>query len=150
MVNKLLTGVMWLAGLVLVVVVCWLLVMYWAWPLWAIVPMLLGLLIAVWLGLALRRRWVALRLRRKLARDMPRTPSGVDTSSFDQQWKAGLQVLREARLGGRTASLYALPWMLSIDVGASSEQRDLHAESIRRLPADPEQPLSGVSWYFLK
>lgn len=150
MANKLLKGVLWLVGLAVAVLLCWLMVMYWAWPLWAIVPVLLALLVVVWLGLAVRRRWIAWRLRRKLARDMPRSASGIDVTPFDQQWKAGLQVLREARLGGRTASLYALPWILSIKVGEPTEDHDLRAQAIRRVPADPAQPMSGVSWYFLK
>ena len=78
MANKLLKGVLWLVGLAVAVLLCWLMVMYWAWPLWAIVPVLLALLVVVWLGLAVRRRWIAWRLRRKLARDMPRSASAME------------------------------------------------------------------------
>lgn len=150
MMNKVLKAVLWFIGLACLITACWFVAMYRAWPLWAVAPLMLAVGLALWLAGVLRRRWIAWRLRRRLARDMPVTVGGMDVAPFDQQWKAGLQVLRDARLGGRRESLYALPWLLAIDVGSSAGDEALRTQSIRRIDPDPVQPLAALAWYFLK
>src|SRR5690606_9773483 len=112
-----------LALLLVLTGLAWLYVMHKGWPLWALPTLVLVALLLIWLAAGLRRRWLAWRLRRRLARDMPRV-AGSQHAAFDAQWGAGLQVLRQARLGGRRSSLYALPWMLSLDVGPCQTQDD--------------------------
>lgn len=127
----------------------WLLVMQRGWPLWAVLPLVTGALLCFWLAAWLRRRWLAWRLRRRLSKDMPRAP-GANYAAFDAQWVAGLQVLRQARLGGRRASLYTLPWMLSLDVGSDRAQQSYGQLAVQSLPAAGPGLEQGVGWYFLK
>lgn len=151
MLNKLLLGAIYLLLFALLVFSCWLVLVYQSWPLWTLVPLVLGVLVTVWLLLWLRRRWIAWRLRRKLARDMPMVNSKANYTAFDQQWKAGVQVLREARLGGGSKSLYSLPWLLSINVGGTSSDAGYNEHAIRSVPSpDSSKALSGIDWFFLK
>ncbi|HRL21919.1 MAG TPA: type VI secretion protein IcmF/TssM N-terminal domain-containing protein [Alcaligenes sp.] len=138
-----------LALLVVLAGLAWLYVMHNGWPLWAVVPLVLVALVLIWSALWLRRRWLAWRLRRRLARDMPRV-LGSNHAAFDAQWGAGLQVLRQARLGGRRSSLYALPWMLSMDVGPCQTQDDYARLAVQSLPAAGPGLDQGVGWFFMK
>lgn len=138
-----------LALLLVLTGLAWLYVMHNGWPLWAVLPLVLAALVLIWLVLWLRRRWLAWRLRRRLARDMPRV-LGSNHAAFDAQWGAGLQVLRQARLGGRRSSLYALPWMLSLDVGPCQTQDDYARLAVQSLPAAGPGLDQGVGWFFMK
>lgn len=149
MLNRLLNIVFWLLMLALLALGCWLIVMYRGWPLWAMLPLAVGASVLAWCFMWLRRRWVAWRLRRRLAKEMPKA-AGADHHEFDRQWHAGIKVLREARMGGRTTSLYALPWTLSIDVGPVSSSPDYAHLAIRSLPYPGTRPGQGLGWYFLK
>lgn len=138
-----------LALLLVLTGLAWLLVMQCGWPLWAVLPLVAGALLCFWLVAWLRRRWLAWRLRRRLAKDMPRA-LGASYAAFDAQWMAGLKVLRQARLGGQRASLYTLPWMLSLDVGADRAQQGYGQLAVQSLPAAGTGLEQGVGWYFLK
>ncbi|MFC3864219.1 type VI secretion protein IcmF/TssM N-terminal domain-containing protein [Alcaligenes aquatilis] len=138
-----------LALLLVLTGLAWLYVMHKGWPLWALPTLVLVALLLIWLAAGLRRRWLAWRLRRRLARDMPRA-LGSQHAAFDAQWGAGLQVLRQARLGGRRSSLYALPWMLSLDVGPCQTQDDYARLAVQSLPAAGPGLDQGVGWFFMK
>jgi type VI secretion system protein ImpL len=108
-----------------------------------------GRTIADLAGAGLRRRWLAWRLRRRLARDMPRALA----ASMPRLMPSGGQGCRccvRARLGGRRSSLYALPWMLSW-MSVLARRRTIMPVLLCNRCQRPGQGLDqGVGWFFMK
>lgn len=110
MFKKLLVLIAWLLGLLLLALGCWLAGLYFQWPLWQSAALFAGVLVAGALLAWLRRRWLAWRLRRKLAQ--PVNGAAFDTRRLDADWRAGLRALKQSRLSRFGSPLYVLPWYL--------------------------------------
>ncbi|MBV7486019.1 type VI secretion protein IcmF/TssM N-terminal domain-containing protein [Bordetella sp. BOR01] len=112
MFKKLLVLIAWLLGLILLALGCWLAGLYLQWPLWQSAMLFAGIIIGLCLLAWLRRRWLAWRLRRRLAR--PVNGSTVDTRRLDADWRAGLNALKNSRLSRFGSPLYVLPWYMAL------------------------------------
>lgn len=127
----------------------WSAVMYMRWPLWSIVPVLIGALVLIVLMGWAYRRWQGWRLRRELLGTTASAPSSKGLEEvFEQQWQAGVQVLRDGHLGTQRRTLYGLPWIIVLDVVPPTEQDELNILAVQK-SRNPE-PETGLSWCFLK
>lgn len=148
MINLVLRIVWVILGILLLIVGAWAFVMYMGWSLWTILPTVIGALVIAMLTGWLYRRWKGWRLRRALV-STPETNKDNDTNAiFEQQWQAGIQALRDGRLGTQGRTLYGLPWILMLDVVPPTENDELEHLAVQKV-FGPE-PEAGLSWCFLK
>lgn len=125
MAKKLLGILGWAIGLSVLALCCWLLGVFFGWPLWQSAALFLGVIVACLILAWLRRRWHAWRLRRRLAR--PATSMAESTAQLDADWRAGLAALRQSRLSRFGSPLYVLPWFLTL-----GPQDDSRSAMLRR------------------
>lgn len=158
MLKKLFFALLWLVALLALAAGCWLLSLYQDWPLWSVPLLFLGALLIIALGLWLRRRWIAWRLRRRLARDMSQPVRSAGHPELDALWKSGVQSLSQSRLGRSGNPMYALPWLMVLDaVGPTRATRRTSLLTHTRLAthrgatiAAPEDTASVLNWFFLR
>lgn len=148
MIKKLLFLILWILGLAVLALGCWILGLYLNWPLWWSVALFLGVIAALWLLHWLRARWLSWRLRRRLARPVGATV--VSTERLDADWRAGLTSLKQSRLSRFGAPLYVLPWYLLLGPADAGK-----TELLRRIAgAAPVQGRSDdpavLQWWLLR
>jgi type VI secretion system protein ImpL len=148
MIKKLLYLIVWLLGLLLLALGCWIFGLYVDWPLWRSALLFVGILVGAWLLWWLRGQWLAWRLRRRLARPVGTT--AVSTERLDKDWRAGLAAIRQSRLSRFGSPLYVLPWYMIL--GPRDAGR---AELLRRVAGTA--PVQGRSdeppvlqWWLLR
>jgi type VI secretion system protein ImpL len=148
MIKKLLFLIVWLLGLLLLALGCWILGLYLGWPLWRSAVLFVGVLVAMWLLWWLRGQWLAWRLRRRLARPVGTT--SVSTQRLDTDWRAGVAALKQSRLGRFGSPLYVLPWYMIL-----GPQDTARTEMLRR--AAGTGPVQGraddppvLQWWLLR
>ncbi|OWT59105.1 type VI secretion protein IcmF/TssM N-terminal domain-containing protein [Candidimonas nitroreducens] len=113
MLKKLLVFLLWLIGLIALAMGCWIAGVYLAWPAWRWLLLFVGILVAAWLIVLLRRRWIAWRLRRRLAQPTAGT-ARISMAQVDRDWRAGVRVLQRSRLSRFGSPLYVLPWFIAL------------------------------------
>lgn len=113
MLKKILVFLLWLIGLIVLAMGCWAAGVYLDWPAWRWVLLFVGILVAVWLIAMLRRRWIAWRLRRRLAQPTTGT-ARISMAQVDRDWRAGVRVLQRSRLSRFGSPLYVLPWFIAL------------------------------------
>ncbi|KLU21437.1 hypothetical protein EOS_35935 [Caballeronia mineralivorans PML1(12)] len=135
-------------------ILCWVVALYWDWPLWSGIALFAGVLAAAWLAGRTRRAWLSWRLRRKLLHSSAGA-AGVDSiATLDAAWKSGIRLLRRSRLSRMGGALYALPWFLILGATGSGKTtlltRTRLSSAVRlvsqRQPVEPTQALDW--WYF--
>ncbi|OYO27942.1 type VI secretion protein IcmF/TssM N-terminal domain-containing protein [Janthinobacterium sp. PC23-8] len=96
---------------------CWGLALYMAWPLWVAVAMFCGMLGLYFLLKLMRRCWIVMRSRSKLAQQSralhSHSPASPE-SLLRGKWKAAVATLRGSSLRQRGNALYVLPWFMVI------------------------------------
>ncbi len=147
MTNKLLGGIAWVIGLAILALACWILGVYFTWPLWQSVALFLGVIVTGLILAWLRRRWHAWRLRRRLAR--PTGATVESTAQLDADWRAGLAALRHSRLSRFGSPLYVLPWFLAMGPGDAGRSTVLRRAAARDavLAGGDEHPT--LQWWLL-
>lgn len=148
MINTVLRGFLVVFGLLVVLAGAWLVITYYAWPLWMLLPIVLlgGVL---WFCLRwLHRYWRSWRLRQGIHSAQAPTTNTNFVSGFESQWRAGIQVLRSGLLGRKKGSLYTLPWILMLDA-VPYEANDELVQIALQQTATPENK-AGLSWWFLR
>lgn len=148
MINTVLRGFLVVFGLLLILAAAWLVVTYYAWPLWMLLPtVLLGVLL--WFGCRwLQRYWRSWRLRQGIQSAQKPMTTASFVSGFEVQWRTGMHVLRSGLLGRKKGSLYTLPWLLMLDA-VPYEANDELAQITLQQTATPENR-TGLSWWFLR
>lgn len=147
MTNKLLVVVAWVAGLLILALGCWVLGVFLSWQLWQSVALFIGIIVAGFVLAWLRRRWLAWRLRRRLAR--PTAAVVENTSQLDADWRAGLAALRQSRLSRFGSPLYVLPWFLAMGPDETTRSAMLRRVAARDAvtAGGDEQPV--LQWWML-
>jgi type VI secretion system protein ImpL len=149
MIKKLFVFLGWLAGLVILAFACWVLGLYLGWPVWRSLLLLVAVLVAGWLLAWLHRRWLAWRLRRKLARPVSNTTNVNDPQRLDKDWKAGLRALKQSRLSRLGSPLYVLPWLIALGRDDDSKE-DLLRRSSSSAPVHAESDSApALRWWLL-
>ena len=120
MLKKIGLFLLWALLLVGGVLALWALALFQDWPWWYVPPMFIGVVLAVLLVRWGVRRWYAWRLRTKMQAQMPRQ-RGDQATEVDQDWNAGLGVLRASRLSRMGSPLYVLPWFLMLGQSGSGQ-----------------------------
>ena len=120
MLKKIGRFLLWALLLVGGVLALWALALFQDWPWWYVPPMFIGVVLAVLLVRWGVRRWYAWRLRTKMQAQMPRQ-RGDQATEVDQDWNAGLGVLRASRLSRMGSPLYVLPWFLMLGQSGSGQ-----------------------------
>ncbi|UHL65683.1 SPOR domain-containing protein [Paralcaligenes sp. KSB-10] len=123
--------------------------MYLGWPEWRWVLVFIALLAGGWVLAWLRRRWLAWRLRRRLARPVGNS-GAVDLKHVDKDWKAGIHTLKQSRLSRFGSPLYVLPWFLSLGNEASGKSDLLQRISgAAPVHAESDEP-PALRWWLLR
>lgn len=149
MINQMLRIVQIILLILVLLLGAWALVMYVGWPLWAIIPTLIGALLIFASTRWLYRRWQGWKLRKEFTNTSPTIKQNEQIKAvFEQQWQAGIQTLRDGRLGTQGRTLYGLPWILVLDVVPAKESDELNVLAIQK-SAGPDSE-AGLSWCFLK
>jgi type VI secretion system protein ImpL len=125
--------------------------MYKDWPWWAAVLVCLAIVVIILLALSGWRRWTTWRLKKRLASTMSTASPKASYAEFDQQWQAGLAVLRQSRYVGQTVSARRLPWILALDINDIPSQA-FAGLAVKSLPGqtDAQAGPPTIGWYFLR
>ena len=147
MTKKLLGVIGWMVGLVILALACWLLGVFLSWQLWQSVALFVGVILAGFLLAWLRRRWLAWRLRRRLAR--PTMASTESTAQLDADWRAGLSALKHSRLSRFGSPLYVLPWFLAMGPGDAARSAMLRRAAARDAVSAGGDERPTLQWWML-
>lgn len=131
MLKKTLILIGWLLGCLCLATGCWMIGLWWQWPLWKSALLLVAVIIGLFLVRGLFRRCRAWRLRRQLSRPVKGDTPG--TRRLDSDWRAGLQALKQSRLSRFGSPLYVLPWYLALGVD-ETETASLLQQAVTTAP----------------
>ncbi|MBO1112834.1 type VI secretion protein IcmF/TssM N-terminal domain-containing protein [Bordetella petrii] len=148
MFKKLLVVIAWVLGLILLALGCWMAGLYLQWPLWQSAALFAGILLGLWLLSWLRRRWLAWRLRRRLAR--PVSGGTVDTRRLDADWRAGLSALKYSRLSRFGSPLYVLPWYMALGPQDPGKSALLHSIAGRGPVHGDGEDAPVLQWWLMR
>lgn len=150
------TGIflLWVLALAILTLGTWGLSLYKDWPLWYVPLIIIGLVAVVLVVRWVARRWYAWRLRVRMQSELPQRRRD-EAVNLDQDWKAGVALLRGSRLGRMGAPLYALPWFLMLGESGSGKSSLLHHSGLTSAlgpnPHDKQQaPTGTLDWWFLE
>lgn len=108
---------LWLLALAILGVLCWGLALYLEWPLWFAVALFAGCIGLYLLIKFLRRLYIVLRSRSKLAQlgaPLQTAAQATSASALARKWKAAVATLRKSSLKRLGDPLYVLPWYIVI------------------------------------
>ncbi len=110
---------LWLIVLVLLALACWGAALYMEWPLWVALALFLGVIGLYFLAKFLRRMFIVMRSRSKLAQQDLASRSSVAMAASPEalvrrKWKDAVATLRASSLRRRGNPLYVLPWYMVI------------------------------------
>ncbi|WP_240500372.1 type VI secretion protein IcmF/TssM N-terminal domain-containing protein [Pseudomonas syringae] len=141
-------------ALVILAVGLWALALYEDWPLWYVPVIFVGVIVFVVIARWIGRRWHAWRLRARMKSELPQSRR-EEAPNLDQDWKAGVQLLRGSRLGRMGAPLYALPWFLMLGESGSGKSSLLQHSGLTSA-LNPHNrdgqpaPTGTLDWWFLE
>lgn len=132
----------------------WALALYEDWPLSYVAVTLVGIIVFVIITRWVGRRWHTWRLRLRMNSELTQSRRD-EAANLDQDWKAGVQLLRDSRLGRMGAPLYALPWFLMLGESGNGKSRLLQhgglTSELNSLNRDGQTtPTGTLNWWFLK
>ncbi len=149
---------LWLVLLALLAIVSWGVTLYADWPLWAAAAIFLGVLGAWFLLKFLRRLFLVLRSRSKMAQlsraDRQKALQIAPEAVLTRKWKAAVATLRNSSLRRFGNPLYVLPWYMVIGKSGSGKTTALTrarlVSPIQKVDqnAKVEQTANCDWWYF--
>ncbi|WP_426117068.1 type VI secretion protein IcmF/TssM N-terminal domain-containing protein [Pseudomonas sp. DSP3-2-2] len=145
--------VLWVLALAVLALGIWALSLYEDWPLWYVPVIFIGVIVAALAARWVGRRWYAWRLHARMKIDLPQ---GRDEAvNLDQDWKAGIALLRGSRLGRIGKPLYALPWFLMLGESGSGKSSLLHHSGLTSALGPHHQgkqqaPTGTLDWWFFE
>ncbi|MFL9950508.1 type VI secretion protein IcmF/TssM N-terminal domain-containing protein [Paraburkholderia agricolaris] len=154
MLHKILRAAGALLSFVVAAIGCWYLVLWVNWPTWGVGVLLALIVFGVFAAVFTRRRWVAWRIRRRLAVGMVTSSDREAVRALDRAWRAGFNRLRQLRQRRAGGALYALPWFLMLGATGAGKStlltRTRLASTLR--PVRQDEPVAGTAvldwWYF--
>jgi len=111
-------ALLWLLTLIVVALVSWGVVLYFGWPLWVALAIVVGVFALYFFVTFARRMIVMMRSRSRLAAQSAaihvEAPAASPETLLRRKWKAAVATLRQSNLRSQGDPLYALPWFMVV------------------------------------
>ncbi|WP_084320086.1 type VI secretion protein IcmF/TssM N-terminal domain-containing protein [Herbaspirillum huttiense] len=149
---------LWLVLLVLLALGCWGAALYMAWPLWVALALFCGVIGVYFLSKFLRRVYIVMRSRSKLAQQDVATRSSVAQAASPEallrrKWKEAVATLRGSSLRRRGNPLYVLPWYIVVGKSGTGKTTALTrarlSSPIQRVrQSGPVEQTQNYDWWY--